>query len=158
MDKTAGGLRYATNIDKAAGGLRYATLTGLPEASGMRHWQSRRRPPVCDTQRDFPQVFLLVEVNTGLWKTFLPSEAHAFIYSSLNPPIDACKRRPRARNTGRRSIAAGVFNPPPRNEVTEQSVLDLAQGSQRRSTGKRPRYTSEDPSELPFGSFGPNFG
>ena len=31
----------------------------------------------------------------------------------LKTPINAYKRRPRARNAGRRSIAVGVFNPPP---------------------------------------------
>ena len=96
-------------------------------------------------------------MKTDLRKALLPLQTHTFIFSWLNAPLDACKRRPRARNTGRRSIAAGVFNPPPRNEVTEQCVLDFYQDSLKTILGPPVPAICREIFKILFSPFGPNF-
>ena len=65
------------------------------------------------------------------WGSLPPDVSHATAVAKISKSVGgSCffklfrNRRPRARNTGRRSIAVGVFNPPPRAFSTEQSVLD----------------------------------
>ena len=97
--------------------------------ASMELGQGRRRPPGCDTQRDFPQALFCLDEYGPIENTptLRDTCVHLFVAGFIDRCmfmasfIDRrCKRRPRARNTGRRSIAAGVFNPPPR-ERSERS-------------------------------------
>ena len=117
------------------------SLTRPPEASGMRH------------ETRFSTGPSLVKMTTDRWKT--RSSIHGYIHRSMHA---SAAQEPETRGGGQ--SPSGVFNPPPREVRTEQSVLNVNQKllrSLKTILGPPVPAMFRRILRVPFCPFGPNF-